>query len=81
VSRKVLVTMEEKVLALLDEAAAERGVSRSALLNGLVEDALAGPTRSAEAAAALRRLRAMAEEHPPPTEDPTATIRRMRDAR
>jgi metal-responsive CopG/Arc/MetJ family transcriptional regulator len=81
---KVLVSLDDRLLARLDRLAAERGLSRSALLaefaaRGLGE--LRGPGTQPEVRAALSALDRLFAEGEGPPEDSTATIRAERDAR
>jgi metal-responsive CopG/Arc/MetJ family transcriptional regulator len=80
---KVLVSLDDMLLQRIDRAARASGLSRSAYLAELAEEAAArreGPGRSTAARAALRELDDLFAGGAP-AEDATATIRAMRDER
>ncbi len=80
---KVLVSMDEKLLARLDQAARRLGLSRSAYLTRLVTRALgedSGPGRDPAVRKALAAIDRLFAENPSPG-DPTEIIRKMRDSR
>jgi hypothetical protein len=80
---KVLVSMDEGLLAHLDREAAIRGVSRSALLSELAAKGLGepvGPGARPDVHEALRRVSDLFAEVRD-AEDSTSVIRQMRDAR
>jgi len=80
---KVLVSLDERLLRRLDDEAAARGVSRSALLAEFASRGLGdtvGPGARPAVHEALRRTRQLfARLHDPL--DSTEAIRQMRDAR
>ena len=88
---KVLVSLDDQLLRRLDEEAAARKVSRSALLAEFASQALGvkkGPGADPKVGRALReldKLFAEAERDEPYyrgfDEDSTVTIRKMRDSR
>ena len=81
---KVLVSLDDRLLARLDRVAADRGLSRSALLAELAARGLGesrGPGTQPEVRAALSDLDQLFAEAEGPAEDSTATIRAERDAR
>lgn len=84
VTRKVLVSLDERLLRRIDAAAEARGVSRSRFLAELAEREVGPPRRTAEEQreieASFRRLRALARELGTPG-DATEFIRRERDRR
>ena len=80
---KVLVSVDDKLLARIDIAARSAGLSRSAYLARLAERDLGescGPGASRQARRAVRRLQALFDAHPA-EKDATAAIRGDRDAR
>ncbi len=80
---KVLVTLDDKLLAQVDRAARAAGLSRSAYLAKLASRELGkeiGPGASPQAQQALERIQELFRRNPTP-EDPTAAIRAERDAR
>ena len=80
---KVLVSMDERLLARLDREAGRKGLSRSAYLSLLAArelDARPGPGRTAEAGQALEQLDELFAARRP-REGTTDAIRRERDAR
>ena len=80
---KVLVSMDDKLLARLDRAARRLGLSRSAYLARLVTRDLgedSGPGRDPAVRAALTAIDRLFAENPSPG-DPTEIIRKMRDSR
>lgn len=82
---KVLVSLDDRLLARIDREARARGVSRSAFLSDLASKALGhgrGPGASSEVRAALEGLVRLVEETPPSVaEDSTDAVREERDAR
>ena len=79
---KILVSVDDRLLARIDRAARAQGLSRSAYLARLAERALGvrhGPGRDPKVHEALAALQRLFAEHPPP-EDPTGAIRRDRDS-
>lgn len=82
---KILVSVDEKLLARLDRAAKRAGLSRSAYLARLVErdlDSELGPGADPEVRQALADMQRMFRENPPPPDfDWTKAIRKMRDSR
>ena len=81
--RKILVSVDEKLLARIDRAARSAGLSRSAYVTGLAQRALAdsrGPGVGPQARRAVRRLQGLFDAHPG-DEDGTDSIRGDRDAR
>lgn len=81
---KVLVSMDEALLARVDEAARDAGLSRSAYLAQLATRDLGeerGPGASPRVHAALRRIDELVRSNPTPAEDSTDAIRAERDAR
>lgn len=80
---KVLVSLDERLLARLDQEARARGISRSALIAELAARGLGepfGPGARPEARLALERIRGLFTGREP-VEDSTAVIRSMRDER
>jgi metal-responsive CopG/Arc/MetJ family transcriptional regulator len=77
---KVLVTIEDRLLARLDKAARARGMNRSAFISELVTRSLPSPADRARAQQALKRIRRIARKYGTPP-DVTETIRQQRDAR
>jgi metal-responsive CopG/Arc/MetJ family transcriptional regulator len=80
---KVLVSMDEKLLARLDRAARRLGLSRSAYLARLVTRDLGedvGPGRDPAVRKALASIDRLFAENPS-SGDPTEIIRKMRDSR
>jgi hypothetical protein len=81
---KVLVSLDDRLLARLDRLAAERGLSRSALLAEFAACGLGeprGPGLKPEVRQALSSLDELFAEAEGPAEDSTAPIRAERDAR
>jgi hypothetical protein len=81
--RKILVSMDERLIAGLDEAARAAAVSRSAFLSRIASDALgleSAPGASDHAQRALDELDRLFAEAPKGTEA-TAAIRSARDQR
>lgn len=79
---KVLISLDNKLLERLDQAAAERGTSRSALVAELAAKGLGepvGPGARPEVREALREIRELFRNAPPG--DSTAWIREDRDSR
>jgi hypothetical protein len=80
---KILVSVDEKLLARLDRAARRLGLSRSAYLTRLVARDLgeeSGPGRDPAVRKALAAIDRLFAENPTPG-DPAETIRKMRDSR
>jgi hypothetical protein len=79
--RKVLLSIEDTLLGQIDRAAQARGLSRSAYLSQLAARELGAgsPGRNA-VRRALAKLDRLSAENGTPV-DPTAFIRRERDAR
>jgi hypothetical protein len=80
---KVLVSMDDKLLARVDRAARRLGLSRSAYLARLAArelDATQGPGRDPKVREAIAGLQRLFAENPTPG-DITAIIREMRDSR
>jgi AraC-like DNA-binding protein len=80
---KVLVSIEERLLARIDRAAKESGLSRSAYLTRLAAKevgSLPGPGRDRRVRRALGRLDRLFRSRSAP-EETTAAIRADRDAR
>jgi metal-responsive CopG/Arc/MetJ family transcriptional regulator len=81
---KVLVSLDANLVRRLDEEAAARGVSRSALIAELAEQGLGtqrGPGAAPEVQKAVAELEDLFRESPTPGPDSTRIIREMRDAR
>lgn len=79
---KVLVSLDQKLLERLDQEAAQRRMSRSALIAELAAKGLSepiGPGARPEVRAALREIRELFRNAPPG--DSTAWIREDRDSR
>ncbi len=79
---KVLVSLDDRLLERLDQVAADRGMSRSALIAELARRGLGepvGPGATPQAKRALEQLQTLFREAPPA--DSTALIRQDRDAR
>lgn len=79
---KVLVSLDDRLPARLDRAAAERGLSRSALLAELAARGIGercGPGACPEVREALSELDWLFAEAERPPEDSTAAIRAERD--
>lgn len=82
--KKVLVSMDERVLSRIDRAARRRGLSRSAYLEGLAAADLArerGPGADPSVRAAMASIDRLFRRNPVPDEDLTVVVRRMRDER
>ncbi|MEK7252555.1 MAG: hypothetical protein AAB198_04830 [Actinomycetota bacterium] len=80
---KVLVTLDDRLLARIDREASRRGLSRSAYLARLAAlelDDRSGPGRTASSRRALTAIDGLFAQLPV-TEDPTDAIRRERDSR
>jgi hypothetical protein len=79
---KVLVSMDDKLLARVDRAARRLGLSRSAYLASLAarDVGTSGPGRDPKVREAIAGLKRLFAENPTPG-DVTAIIRRMRDSR
>jgi hypothetical protein len=80
--KKVLLSIDDRLLRQIDGAAQALGLSRSAYLSRLAARELgtASPGRNAKVRRALARLDRLSAENGTPV-DPTAFIRRERDAR
>ncbi len=82
-TRKVLVSLDERVLARIDRAATRRGLSRSAYIARLANTESVGehgPGLDSSVHKALRSLDRLFRRKPMPV-DATAEIRHMRDER
>ena len=82
VMRKVLVSVDDRLLAGIDRAARSAGLSRSAYLARLAQRDLGEryrPGASLQARRAVGRLQVLFDAHPG-AEDATAVIRGDRDA-
>lgn len=82
-SRKVLVSLDERILAKVDRAARRRGLTRSAYIAELAtreKVSERGPGANSSVHAALRSLDGLFRRNRVPA-DATAEIRRMRDER
>ncbi|MGH7640199.1 MAG: hypothetical protein ACREOL_04705 [Candidatus Dormibacteria bacterium] len=80
---KILVSVDDKLLARIDGAARSAGLTRSAYLARLAQRDLGesqGPGASRQARSAICRLQDLFDAHPA-GEDATAAIRGDRDAR
>jgi hypothetical protein len=80
---KVLVSLNDRLLERIDQAAKSRGMSRSALISEWAARELGeplGPGARPEVHAAIERLQALLGKVDDP-EDSTAVIRAMRDSR
>lgn len=80
---KILVSMDEKLLARVDRASRRLGLSRSAYLTRLAARELGaaqGPGRDPKVREAIAGLKRLFAENPRPG-DVTAIIRKMRDSR
>ena len=80
---KILVSMDEKLLARVDRAARRLGLTRSAYLTRLAArdlDATQAPGRDPKVREAIAGLKRLFAENPTPG-DVTAIIREMRDSR
>lgn len=83
-AKKVLLSLDERVLARIDRAAKRRGLTRSAYLERLAVADLAsekGPGADPSVRAALASVDDLFRRNPVPVEDLTLVIRRMRDER
>lgn len=83
-AKKVLVSLDERVLARVDRLAKRRGLTRSAYLEQLAVADLAsqkGPGADPSVRAALASLDTLFRRNPVPDEDFTLVVRRMRDER
>ncbi len=83
-TKKVLVSVNERLLSRIDRVAKRRGLSRSAYLEGLAMADLAdekGPGADPSVRAAMASIDRLFRRNPVPAEDFTLTIRRMRDER
>jgi hypothetical protein len=82
-TKKILVSVDEELLARIDRAARRSGLSRSAYLARLAERELGvagGPGRDPRARRAMRTLDDLFRRRGVP-EDATAAVRAERDAR
>lgn len=82
--RKVLVSLDERVVARIDRAARRQGLSRSAYIEQLAVADLAsekGPGADPSVRAAMAAVDDLFRRNPIPDEDFTLTVRRMRDER
>lgn len=79
---KVLVSIDDKVLARIDREVKARGTTRSAYIQGLAERAMErrGPGRDPKVRHAIQRLQELFAKYPS-TEDPVAALRAEREAR
>jgi metal-responsive CopG/Arc/MetJ family transcriptional regulator len=80
---KILVSMDERLLARIDRAARQAGLSRSAYLSRLAArelEAAGGPGTDRRARRGLAALDRVFSDHPAPEETTTA-IRAERDSR
>lgn len=80
---KILVSVDDKLLARIDRAAKSAGLSRSAYLAGLAARDLGaerGPGADRQARRAMGRIQDLFDAHPS-REDATAAIRADRDSR
>lgn len=80
---KILVSVDDKLLARIDRAAKTAGLSRSAYLAGLAARDLGaerGPGADRQARRAMGRIQHLFDAHPS-REDATAAIRADRDSR
>lgn len=80
---KILVTMDEKLVARVDREARRLGLTRSAYLARLAArelDEARGPGNDPKVRQALADLDRLFAENPHPG-DPTEIIRKMRDSR
>jgi len=80
---KVLVSIDDRLLARIDRAARESGLSRSGYLSRLAAnevESAPGPGRDPKVRRALSRLDGLFREHPV-SEDATAAVRAERNAR
>lgn len=83
-TRKVLLSIDERVLTRIDRAARRRGLTRSAYLQQLAVADLAsekGPGAERSVRVALASVDDLFKRNPVPAEDLTLVIRRMRDER
>lgn len=83
-TKKVLLSLDERVLARIDRAARRRGLTRSTYLQQLAVADLAsdtGPGADPSVRAALASVDDLFRRNPVPAEDLTLVIRRMRDER
>lgn len=80
---KILVSMDERLVARVDREARRLGMTRSAYLARLAARELGadkGPGRDPKVRQAIADLKRLFAENPTPG-DPTEIIRRMRDSR
>lgn len=80
---KVLVSIDDRLLARIDRAAKESGLSRSGYLSRLAAkevESAPGPGSDRRVRRALKRMDELFREHPA-SEDATAAIRAERDSR
>lgn len=83
-TKKVLLSVDERLLARIDRAARRRGLSRSAYLERLAAADLAsekGPGADPSVRAAVASIDQLFRRNPVPDEDFTVVVRRMRDER
>lgn len=83
-ARKVLISLEERLLRRIDRAARARGLNRSAYLADVAARDLGaqkGPGADLSVRAAMADLDELFRRNPVPDEDMTLAIRRMRDER
>lgn len=83
-TRKVLLSLDQRVVSRIDRAAKRRGLTRSAYVEQLAVADLAsekGPGADPSVRAALASVDDLFERNPVPAEDLTLVIRRMRDER
>lgn len=79
---KILVSMDDKLLVLIDKAARALGLTRSAYLSRLAArevEASRGPGQAAAARQALRRIDELFATHQHET-DVTSAVRQERDS-
>jgi metal-responsive CopG/Arc/MetJ family transcriptional regulator len=84
VAKKILVSIDERLLVQVDRAARRRGLSRSAYIQRLAAADLVtekGPGTDPSVRAAFASVRSLFRRNPVPDEDFTETVRRMRDER
>lgn len=83
-ARKVLISLEDRLLRRIDRAARARGLSRSAYLAEIAAKDLGGqrgPGADPSVRAAMADVDELFRLNPVPGEDMTLAIRRMRDER
>lgn len=81
--RKVLLSLDDRLIDRIDRAAHERGVSRSAFIARIAERELGtrAPEEQRRIDEAHRRLQALGAKYGTSGEDSTEVVRRMRDER